>query len=161
MGGGDGRKSKVRSAIQLSTSTTMTSNGGLSSASSSSSSRGAGFGADMGLGSLSLSPKSSDRTEAIGGGSGFWGLGYPRNGAGQSEGDRSRSPAASEQSNGQSGGNNKLCARGHWRPAEDAKLKELVALYGPQNWNLIAEKLEGRSGDDNVFHALKRKDQAV
>ncbi|XP_039037436.1 transcription factor MYB105-like [Hibiscus syriacus] len=40
----------------------------------------------------------------------------------------------------------KLCARGHWRPAEDTKLKELVALYGPQNWNLIAEKLEGRSG---------------
>ncbi|KAJ0013402.1 hypothetical protein Pint_20755 [Pistacia integerrima] len=40
----------------------------------------------------------------------------------------------------------KLCARGHWRPAEDAKLKELVAQYGPQNWNLIAENLEGRSG---------------
>ncbi|XP_010921315.1 transcription factor MYB105 isoform X2 [Elaeis guineensis] len=40
----------------------------------------------------------------------------------------------------------KLCARGHWRPAEDAKLKELVSQYGPQNWNLIAEKLEGRSG---------------
>ncbi|KAK6942075.1 SANT/Myb domain [Dillenia turbinata] len=40
----------------------------------------------------------------------------------------------------------KLCARGHWRPAEDAKLKELVAHCGPQNWNLIAEKLEGRSG---------------
>ncbi|XP_042047843.1 transcription factor CSA-like [Salvia splendens] len=40
----------------------------------------------------------------------------------------------------------KLCARGHWRPAEDAKLKDLVALYGPQNWNLIAEKLDGRSG---------------
>ncbi|KAI3817380.1 hypothetical protein L1987_11170 [Smallanthus sonchifolius] len=39
----------------------------------------------------------------------------------------------------------KTCARGHWRPAEDAKLKELVAVYGPQNWNLIAEKLEGRS----------------
>ncbi|XP_022776847.1 transcription factor MYB105-like [Durio zibethinus] len=43
-------------------------------------------------------------------------------------------------------GQSKLCARGHWRPAEDTKLKELVALYGPQNWNLIAEKLEGRSG---------------
>ncbi|PPD96266.1 hypothetical protein GOBAR_DD06719 [Gossypium barbadense] len=42
-------------------------------------------------------------------------------------------------------GQSKLCARGHWRPAEDTKLKELVALYGPQNWNLIAEKLEGRS----------------
>lgn len=44
------------------------------------------------------------------------------------------------------GGQTKTCARGHWRPAEDTKLKELVALYGPQNWNLIAEKLEGRSG---------------
>ncbi|KAJ7971973.1 MYB transcription factor [Quillaja saponaria] len=43
-------------------------------------------------------------------------------------------------------GHTKLCARGHWRPAEDAKLKELVAEYGPQNWNLIAENLEGRSG---------------
>ncbi|KAL3501430.1 hypothetical protein ACH5RR_035879 [Cinchona calisaya] len=45
-----------------------------------------------------------------------------------------------------SSGQSKLCARGHWRPAEDTKLRELVALYGPQNWNLIAEKLEGRSG---------------
>ncbi|KAM7268927.1 hypothetical protein ACFE04_011093 [Oxalis oulophora] len=40
----------------------------------------------------------------------------------------------------------KVYARGHWRPAEDSKLKELVAIYGPQNWNLIAEKLQGRSG---------------
>ncbi|KAG9146934.1 hypothetical protein Leryth_021567 [Lithospermum erythrorhizon] len=46
----------------------------------------------------------------------------------------------------ESSGQLKMCARGHWRPAEDAKLKELVAVYGPQNWNLIAEKLEGRSG---------------
>ncbi|GER45706.1 myb domain protein 105 [Striga asiatica] len=44
------------------------------------------------------------------------------------------------------GGQPKLCSRGHWRPAEDSKLRELVALYGPQNWNLIAEKLQGRSG---------------
>lgn len=51
-------------------------------------------------------------------------------------------------SSGQGGktGHMKLCARGHWRPAEDAKLKELVAQYGPQNWNLIAENLQGRSG---------------
>ncbi|XP_042504651.1 transcription factor CSA-like [Macadamia integrifolia] len=40
----------------------------------------------------------------------------------------------------------KLCGRGHWKPVEDAKLKELVNQYGPQNWNLIAGKLEGRSG---------------
>ena len=48
-------------------------------------------------------------------------------------------------------GQSKLCARGHWRPAEDSKLKELVALYGPQNWNLIAEKLEGRSGTHHIL----------
>ncbi|GER45840.1 myb domain protein 105, partial [Striga asiatica] len=40
----------------------------------------------------------------------------------------------------------KACARGHWKPSEDAKLRELVALYGPQNWKTIAENLEGRSG---------------
>lgn len=44
------------------------------------------------------------------------------------------------------GGHTRLCARGHWRPHEDASLKDLVAHYGPQNWNLIAEKLKGRSG---------------
>lgn len=38
------------------------------------------------------------------------------------------------------------CPRGHWRPAEDDKLRQLVARYGPQNWNSIAEKLQGRSG---------------
>ncbi|KAL5995461.1 hypothetical protein ACLOJK_025523 [Asimina triloba] len=39
-----------------------------------------------------------------------------------------------------------MCTRGHWRPAEDEKLKELVERYGPHNWNAIAEKLQGRSG---------------
>ncbi|KAJ8774809.1 hypothetical protein K2173_017255 [Erythroxylum novogranatense] len=39
-----------------------------------------------------------------------------------------------------------MCTRGHWRPAEDEKLKELVERYGPHNWNAIAEKLGGRSG---------------
>ncbi|EYU28771.1 hypothetical protein MIMGU_mgv1a021632mg, partial [Erythranthe guttata] len=49
--------------------------------------------------------------------------------------------------NGQSS-SSKVCSRGHWRAAEDAKLKELVSLYGPHNWNLIAHKLQynGRSG---------------
>ncbi|KAL9264074.1 Transcription factor CSA-like protein [Drosera capensis] len=37
------------------------------------------------------------------------------------------------------------CTRGHWTPGEDAKLTQLVAQLGPHNWNLIAEKLEGRS----------------
>ncbi|KZV45489.1 myb-like protein AA [Dorcoceras hygrometricum] len=40
----------------------------------------------------------------------------------------------------------KLCSRGHWKSSEDTKLRELVATYGPQNWNLIAEELKGRSG---------------
>lgn len=39
-----------------------------------------------------------------------------------------------------------MCTRGHWRPAEDEKLRELVEKYGPHNWNAIAEKLRGRSG---------------
>ncbi|XP_073147889.1 transcription factor MYB54-like isoform X2 [Henckelia pumila] len=38
-----------------------------------------------------------------------------------------------------------MCSRGHWRPAEDEKLRELVERYGPHNWNAIAEKLKGRS----------------
>ncbi|KAF3793173.1 Transcription factor [Nymphaea thermarum] len=40
----------------------------------------------------------------------------------------------------------KTCPRGHWRPGEDEKLRQLVEQYGPQNWNSIAEKLQGRSG---------------
>ncbi|XP_002984948.2 uncharacterized protein LOC9648767 [Selaginella moellendorffii] len=47
---------------------------------------------------------------------------------------------------GGGGAQSKHCPRGHWRPGEDDKLKELVALHGPQNWNMIAEKLQGRSG---------------
>ncbi|KAK8537006.1 hypothetical protein V6N13_041959 [Hibiscus sabdariffa] len=39
-----------------------------------------------------------------------------------------------------------MCSRGHWRPAEDERLRELVERYGPHNWNAIAEKLQGRSG---------------
>lgn len=40
------------------------------------------------------------------------------------------------------------CYRGHWRPAEDDKLRQLVERYGPQNWNFIAEHLDGRSGKE-------------
>lgn len=49
-----------------------------------------------------------------------------------------------------------VLGRGHWRPAEDVKLKELVSIYGPQNWNLIAEKLQGRSGklNQNLIYFL-------
>lgn len=77
---------------------------------------------------------------ADGGGEGPYG--NERNGLSLKE-ERENSEAEKEHENGQF----KLCSRGHWRPAEDAKLKELVSLYGPQNWNLIAQKLEGRSGN--------------
>ncbi|XWS15209.1 hypothetical protein CRYUN_Cryun35bG0074900 [Craigia yunnanensis] len=40
----------------------------------------------------------------------------------------------------------KTCPRGHWRPSEDEKLRQFVEQYGAQNWNSIAEKLQGRSG---------------
>ncbi|GAA0156825.1 hypothetical protein LIER_38352 [Lithospermum erythrorhizon] len=39
-----------------------------------------------------------------------------------------------------------MCTRGHWRPQEDEKLRELVEQDGPNNWNVIAENLPGRSG---------------
>ena len=56
--------------------------------------------------------------------------------------------SSSSCSSGSSGGNGGGGAlRGHWKPCEDMKLQELVSLYGPQNWNLIAQKLQGRSGN--------------
>ncbi|MQL90189.1 hypothetical protein Taro_022773 [Colocasia esculenta] len=33
-----------------------------------------------------------------------------------------------------------MCSRGHWRPPEDEKLRELVETYGPMNWNAIADR---------------------
>ncbi|KAF8094870.1 hypothetical protein N665_0351s0037 [Sinapis alba] len=43
-------------------------------------------------------------------------------------------------------GSSSVCNRGHWRISEDSQLVELVAVYGPQNWNHIAEKMQGRTG---------------
>lgn len=51
-----------------------------------------------------------------------------------------------ETGGGSSDDGRNTCPRGHWRPAEDEKLRQLVEQYGPQNWNSIAEKLQGRSG---------------
>ena len=68
--------------------------------------------------------------------------------------------AAAEVDDAEEGaGQGKLCARGHWRPAEDARLRDLVAQYGPQNWNLIAEKLDGRSGNKKkkIIQGKKKK----
>ncbi|XP_057468766.1 transcription factor MYB73-like [Actinidia eriantha] len=51
-----------------------------------------------------------------------------------------------DETGGGSSDDARTCPRGHWRPAEDEKLRRLVEQYGPQNWNSIAEKLQGRSG---------------
>lgn len=52
-----------------------------------------------------------------------------------------------------------MCSRGHWRPAEDEKLRDLVEKYGPHNWNAIAEKLQGRSGESiKETHIIKTLD---
>lgn len=40
----------------------------------------------------------------------------------------------------------RVCSRGHWRISEDSQLMELVSVYGPQNWNHIAENMQGRTG---------------
>lgn len=40
----------------------------------------------------------------------------------------------------------RVCSRGHWRVSEDSQLAELVSVHGPQNWNHIAEKMQGRTG---------------
>lgn len=70
---------------------------------------------------------------------------------------------SSEVGNYNASGSSRISGRGHWRPAEDSKLKELVELYGPQNWNLIAGKLEGRSGIVwlNKFYPTVRLSYAV
>ncbi|KAI3784843.1 hypothetical protein L1987_43949 [Smallanthus sonchifolius] len=39
-----------------------------------------------------------------------------------------------------------LMVKSHWKPSEDVKLRDLVALHGPRNWNLISEHFPGRSG---------------
>ncbi|CAM6015186.1 unnamed protein product [Sphagnum balticum] len=64
----------------------------------------------------------------------------------EEEEEEEESELNSKEDHGDGGVQSKLCPRGHWRPAEDEKLRELVSHYGPQNWNLIAEKLQGRSG---------------
>ena len=55
------------------------------------------------------------------------------------------------------GEDTKTCPRGHWRPAEDEKLRQLVEQYGAQNWNSIAEKLQGRSGIGEIWYIINYK----
>lgn len=49
----------------------------------------------------------------------------------------------------------KSCTRGHWRPSEDERLRQLVNQYGPQNWNFISENLQGRSGNSFLFITIQ------
>ncbi|XP_031473821.1 transcription factor MYB117-like [Nymphaea colorata] len=51
--------------------------------------------------------------------------------------------------------------RGHWRPGEDEKLRQLVEQYGPQNWNSIAEKLQGRSDKSCRFRWFNHLDHRL
>jgi hypothetical protein len=50
------------------------------------------------------------------------------------------------------GGAEKLGAnKGPWTHAEDEKVKELVALYGPKKWTHIAKELPGTCRDIVVY----------
>ncbi|KAF3773830.1 Transcription factor [Nymphaea thermarum] len=51
--------------------------------------------------------------------------------------------------------------RGHWRPEEDETLRQLVEQQGPQNWNFIAEKLQGRSGKSCRFRWINHLDPTL
>ena len=92
-----------------------------------------------------LESRGTMRAAACDGKDGF--LGVEKKGLSLNLGGEDESNKNSVAVGGTKNGHTKLCARGHWRPAEDAKLKELVLQYGPQNWNLIAEHLEERSGN--------------
>ncbi|URE15658.1 MYB family transcription factor [Musa troglodytarum] len=54
-----------------------------------------------------------------------------------------------------------MCSRGHWRPEEDEKLKDLVTRYGPHNWNALAEKLQGRSGKSCRLRWFNQLDPSI
>ncbi|GJZ28899.1 Myb-like protein AA [Tanacetum coccineum] len=57
----------------------------------------------------------------------------------------SLAPKLNSQKGGK-GGVSRRRLKGHWKPSEDVKLREFVALHGPKNWNHISEQLPGRSG---------------
>ncbi|KAF3776565.1 hypothetical protein EJ110_NYTH47034 [Nymphaea thermarum] len=49
--------------------------------------------------------------------------------------------------------------RGHWRPEEDERLRQLVEQHRPQNWNFIAEKLQGRSESRCDYATIQKDDE--
>ncbi|CAL5442560.1 unnamed protein product [Camellia sinensis] len=51
--------------------------------------------------------------------------------------------------------------RGHWRPCEDEKLRELVERFGPHNWNSIASNLPPRSGKSCRLRWLNQLDPRI
>lgn len=53
--------------------------------------------------------------------------------------------------NSDNGNNSGRILRGHWRPEEDEKLRQLVLTYGAKNWNSIAESIEGRTGISKII----------
>ncbi|WOL02686.1 hypothetical protein Cni_G11405 [Canna indica] len=55
----------------------------------------------------------------------------------------------------------KLSGRGHWREEEDCKLRQLVAIHGPQNWNFIAANLQGRSGKSCRLRWINQLDPRI
>ncbi|KAG6477235.1 hypothetical protein ZIOFF_066487 [Zingiber officinale] len=75
------------------------------------------------------------------------------------------SPVSSNRSGERSnecGHETKLCARrAHWMPQEDCRLRDLVLLHGPQNWNLIAAQLQGRSGKSCRLRWFNQLDPSI
>ncbi|XP_039682836.1 transcription factor MYB52 [Medicago truncatula] len=61
------------------------------------------------------------------------------------------------------GGNfrNTKPSKAHWKPSEDAKLKQLIADHGAKNWNNIAEQLQGRTGKSCRLRWLNHLDPSI
>ncbi|CAH8289974.1 unnamed protein product [Eruca vesicaria subsp. sativa] len=55
----------------------------------------------------------------------------------------------------------RVCNRGHWRISEDSQLMDLVALYGPKNWNYIVEKMQGRRGKSCRLRWFNKLDSRI
>ncbi|KAJ1283302.1 hypothetical protein BS78_03G118100 [Paspalum vaginatum] len=54
-----------------------------------------------------------------------------------------------------------IVRRRPWHSSEDNKLKELVAQYGPKNWDRIAKMFEGRTGKSCRLRWINHQDPRV